>query len=44
MTQKDLRDYAALQCVEARDFICRSAISWKKKGRRKIHSYCLCEQ
>ena len=41
--QKDLRDYAALQCGEARDFICSSAIVWKKKGRRKIQSNCLCE-
>ena len=43
-TQEELRDYAALQYGEARDFICSSAIVWKKKGRRKIHSNCLCEQ
>ena len=42
-TQKDLRDYAALQCAEARDFICSSAIVWKKKRQRKIQSKCLCE-
>ena len=32
-----------LQCGEVRDFICSSAIVWKKKGRRKIQSNYLCE-
>ena len=40
---KSLRDYAALQCGEARDFICSSASVWKKKGRRKNQSNGLCE-
>ena len=40
---KDLRDYAAPQGGEARDFICSGAIVWKKKGRRTIQSKCLCE-
>ena len=42
-TQKGLRAYDGLHCGEARDFICSSAIVWKKKGRRKIQSNCLCE-
>ena len=34
----------SLQCGEARDFICSSAIVWKKTGRRITQSKCLCEQ
>ena len=32
-----MREYVALQCGEARDFMCSSAINWEKKGEEKFN-------
>ena len=34
-----MRDYAALQCGEAKNFICSSAIVWKKTGGKKVNQF-----
>ena len=41
--QKGMRDYVALQCRQAREFICPSPIICEKKKRIKISTNPLCE-
>ena len=41
--QSHRKIFAALQCGEARDFICSVAIVMKKTGRKKNQPNCLCE-